>query len=88
MIKQLLVTEKSSLLLENNCYVFLVDKDANKIEIKKFISKKYDVGVKKVNILKKHSKKVRRGRILGSTKSYKKAYVYTVHKIKALQEGG
>ena len=40
MIKRLLVTEKTAVLNEDNCYVFLVDENANKIELKKYISSK------------------------------------------------
>ena len=34
MIKRMLITEKTSQLNENNCYVFLVDDNTNKIELK------------------------------------------------------
>ena len=86
MIKRLIITEKAATLCEDNCYTFLVHEDANKIEIKKLISKRYKVGVKKVNILKKLGKKVRRGRVTGHTKTYKKAYVFTDKKIDDLEE--
>ena len=88
MIKRLLITEKTSQLNENNCYVFLVEDNANKIELKNYIFKKYNVKVKKVNMLKKLGKKVRRGRISGFTQTYKKAYVFTEEKITALEEAG
>ena len=86
MIKKLHITEKTAILNENNCYVFLVDESTNKIEIKKYISKKYGVDVSKVNIAKKLGKKVRRGRVQGYTQTYKKAYVYTKDKIADLEE--
>ncbi len=86
MIKRLLITEKTSQLNENNCYVFLVDDTTNKIELKNYIFKKYNVKVKKVNMLKKLGKKVRRGRVQGFTQTYKKAYVFTEDKISALEE--
>ena len=88
MIKRLLITEKTSQLNENNCYVFLVDETANKIEVKNYISNKYNVKVSKVNMLKKMGKKVRRGRVSGYTQTYKKAYVFTEDKITALEEAG
>ena len=88
MIKRLLITEKTSQLNENNCYVFLVDYSTNKIEIKNYISNKYNVKVSKVNILKKMGKKVRRGRVSGHTQTYKKAYVFTEDKISVLEEAG
>ncbi len=86
MIKRLIFTEKAAVLCENNCYTFLVHEDTNKIEIKKFISKRYKVNVLKVNILKKLGKKVRRGKVSGHTKTYKKAYVFTDQKITDLEE--
>ena len=88
MIKRLLVTEKTAVLNEDNCYVFLVDENANKIELKKYISSKYNVTVSKVNIAKKLGKKVRRGRVAGFTQTYKKAYVFTQDRIDALEEAG
>ncbi|MGA0241449.1 MAG: 50S ribosomal protein L23 [Candidatus Marinamargulisbacteria bacterium] len=88
MIKRLLVTEKTAALNESNCYVFLIDENANKIEFKKYIANKYNVKVKKVNISKKMGKKVRRGRVTGMTQTYKKAYVYTVDRIESLEEAG
>lgn len=87
MIKSLYVTEKSAILNESNCYVFLVDSSTNKIEIKRTIESRYHgVVVKKVNILKKLGKKVRRGRQQGMTKTYKKAYVFTDRAIDDLVE--
>ena len=88
MIKRLLITEKTAILNENNCYVFLVDENANKIELKKHIAAKYNVQVTKVNIAKKLGKKVRRGRVQGYTQTYKKAFVYTAEKIAGLEEVG
>lgn len=86
MIKRLLVTEKTAILNENNCYVFLVDENANKIELKKYITAKFNVEVKKINIAKKLGKKVRRGRVLGYTQTHKKAYVYTNGRIDSFEE--
>ena len=43
MIKQFLITEKSSELQALNCYTILVEDSANKIELKKFIEQKYEV---------------------------------------------
>lgn len=88
MIKRLLITEKTAVLNENNCYVFLIDDNANKIELKKYIAAKYNVKVIKVNMSKKFGKKVRRGRVTGTTQTFKKAYVYTSDRIEALEEVG
>lgn len=86
MIKRQVITEKTSSLQSKNCYTFLVDSTANKIEISKFIKIKYGVDVIKVNILKKLSKKRRRGRIEGATTQCKKAYVFTKSPIADLEE--
>ena len=86
MIKRMLITEKTSQLNEDNCYVFLVDDNTNKIELKNYISKKYSVKVSKVNILKKLGKKIRRGRVAGRTQTFKKAYVFTEERISSLEE--
>jgi large subunit ribosomal protein L23 len=87
MIKQHVITEKTARLAENNCYVFLVEDNTNKIELQKHIAKKYGVEVIKVNMLKRLGKKVRRGRITGRTSCHKKAYVFTKEPLQ-LEEGG
>ena len=87
MIKRQLVTEKTSQLLENNCYAFIVDDHANSISLKNYIEKKYGIRVKKVNMLKSRGKKVRRGRISGHSSDFKKAYVFTDSEIIFSDEG-
>lgn len=88
MIKKFVVTEKSSRLNENNCYTFLVDDEANKVELKKYFKEKYKAEVIKINILKKLGKKVRKGRVTGKTRAYKKAYVFTSQKISEFEDIG
>ena len=51
MIKRLLVTEKTAVLNEDNCYVFLVDENANKIELKKFPTPPKGKSIKDVNVI-------------------------------------
>jgi len=70
-----LITEKTSSQMEMNKYTFLLFDDVNKIEVKSYIEEAYDVKVLNVNMLKKKSKKKRRGRITGSTTERKKAVV-------------
>ena len=70
-----LITEKTAALLVENKYVFIVLATANKIEIRKFVEKRYGVKVDGVNIIKARGKKRRRGRITGMTKDRKKAIV-------------
>jgi large subunit ribosomal protein L23 len=69
------ITEKSTELARKNQYTFLVDKEANKIEIKRAIEEKYNVKVEKVRIIKMPGKRRRVGRTIGWKKGFKKAIV-------------
>ena len=74
-IKMPVITEKATILSDQNKTVFKVDNSANKIIIKKNIEKIYKVKVLKINILKVKSKeKVIRGKKSSKT-GYKKAIV-------------
>jgi large subunit ribosomal protein L23 len=56
-LKKPLKTEKTSKLeIDNNTYVFIVSKDATKIDIKKSIYKMYHVEVKSINTLNTREK--------------------------------
>ncbi|OGE74469.1 MAG: 50S ribosomal protein L23 [Candidatus Doudnabacteria bacterium RIFCSPLOWO2_02_FULL_42_9] len=70
-------------------YVFRVDRNANKIEVKKAIEKVYDVHVVKVNIANVQGKSRRQGRVMGRTQDWKKAIVTLKQgeKISGLAEG-
>lgn len=71
-----IITEKTtSLKDENNQYTFRVRKDANKIEIKKAVEKRWNVKVIDVNILNMRGKNKRVGRNFGKTPSWKKAII-------------
>ncbi len=74
-IRQPIITEKATILSEQNKTVFKVHSGATKKNIKKNIEKLFKVKVIKVNIINtKTKKKLRQGRI--STKSgYKKAII-------------
>jgi len=75
-IKRPVVTEKSSLLREqNNSYVFEVNKKADKIIIKKSVEELFKVKVKSVNTLIQRGKRKRFGKNIGLSKSWKKAIV-------------
>jgi large subunit ribosomal protein L23 len=75
-IKSLLSTEKATNLYEPSFkYLFLVDKSANKYEIKKAIEEIYKVKVKKVNTLITAGKLKRVRYQLGRTPDYKKAII-------------
>ncbi len=70
------ITEKASRLTsDSNTYVFKVNKDANKIEIKKAIESTFNVKVASVNTLITKPKDKRVGKYTGKTKTYKKAIV-------------
>ena len=56
-------------------YTFVVQKGANKTEIKKAVEKIFGVDVEKVNTLNYDGKVKRMGRSIGKTASYKKAVV-------------
>ena len=70
-----IVTEKSTILSENNQIVFLVNINSNKIDIKKSIELIYGVKVNSVNIIRLKGKtKVFKGKV-GKRSDYKKAIV-------------
>ncbi len=75
-IKRAIVTEKSTILKEaSNQYIFEVDVRANKIEIGNAIEKLFKVNVLDVKIMNMLGKKKRLGRVIGKTKSWKKAII-------------
>ncbi len=84
MIKNILrkpiVSEKSEKLTgKNNVYTFVVDKKANKIEIKNAVEAMFSTTVVEVNTanmpVKLKSRNTRSGVLKGSKPGYKKAYV-------------
>ena len=75
-----IVTEKMTAQGDKlNRYGFIVDRNANKIEIKQAVEQTYNVSVVKVNTVNYHGKKKSRytkaGMLTGRTNHYKKAYV-------------
>ena len=78
-LKKPLVTEKVSALNEKGKYGFIVDADANKVEIKKAVEKQYGVNVERVNTMlvmgKKKTRYTKAGVLAGRKPSYKKAIV-------------
>ena len=75
-----IVTEKATLQMEENKYVFDVLPQATKPEIKAAIESLFDVTVTSVNTLKLPRKQRRVGRFIGYKPRYKRAIV-------TLQEG-
>ena len=79
-IKRPVITEKMTAISEKlNKYAFIVDKNANKYQIKDAIEKLYDVKVDSVNTMnyagKKKSRYTKSGAITGRTVAFKKAIV-------------
>jgi len=75
-----LITEKMTEITEReNKYGFIVDYNANKIEIAKAVEKKFNVNVLAVNTIRNKGKTrtqfTRRGRFTGRTPRFKKAIV-------------
>ena len=69
------ITEKATLLMEQNKYVFDVQLKATKPEIKSAIESLFEVSVVKVNTLRQPRKKKRVGRFIGYKPQYKRAVV-------------
>ena len=69
------ISEKSSNLSAQNKYTFKVQKNHNKLEIKKSVEGIYGVDVVSVNVIKIPKKKRRLGQTEGFRKSYNKAIV-------------
>jgi|TARA_Y100001960_G_scaffold139958_1_gene148254 large subunit ribosomal protein L23 len=79
-IKRPLITEKTTMIAENNTYAFEVLKDADKVEVKNAIEAIFNVKVEKVNILNQSGKTKRFRGKPGKRNDVRKAYV-------RLQEG-
>ena len=74
-IKFPVITEKATILSEQNKTVFKVNKNADKKTIKKNIEKIFKVNVVKVNIINKRTKrKIKQGKLSKKT-GYKKAII-------------
>ncbi|MFM9027708.1 MAG: 50S ribosomal protein L23 [Bacteroidota bacterium] len=79
-LKKPLITEKMTKTSEKlGQYGFIVDRNANKVQIKKAVEKLYNVSVDNVNTLtiagKRKTRYTKTGFVSGSTGSYKKAIV-------------
>ncbi|MBS3969092.1 MAG: 50S ribosomal protein L23 [Clostridia bacterium] len=69
------ISEKTTDLMAENKYTFIVDNKANKVEIANAVEKIFKVTVEKVNTLKVKGKNRRMGRFVGKTPVRKKAIV-------------
>ena len=70
-----IITEKSSMDLQEGKYTFKVNKKATKVDIKRACEKLFDVKVIKVNTISVKGKEKRVGRSAGMTSDWKKAIV-------------
>lgn len=78
-----IITEKAEILSEDlNKYSFIVNRKANKVEIRKAIEKMYNVQVESVNTMvmpgKSKNRTTRSGILQGRVPAYKKAVVTLV----------
>ena len=69
------ISEKSSMLAKAGKYVFLVNRDANKIEVRKAVEQFYNVKVVNVNMVRVLGKSRTYARITGRMQDFKKAIV-------------
>ena len=74
-----ILTEKATTYNDKGKFSFIVDKKANKVQVKKVVEKTYDVNVVSVNTInvlgKSVSKYTKTGIVTGRKPSYKKAIV-------------
>ena len=74
-IKKPLLSEKSYATISDKKYTFIVDLNANKIQIKQAVEEIFKVKVASVNTMNVYGKIKRQGRTEGLTGNYKKAIV-------------
>lgn len=74
-IKRPMITEKGTLLGQDNKYLLRVYKNSNKPEIKKTVKELYNVTVEDVNIINIPRKKRQRGKSQGFKSGFKKAII-------------
>lgn len=70
-----LITEKNTILMEENKYTFEVLREASKPEIKRAVESIFNVSVAKVHTVNVRGKLRRRGRETGYTRDWKKAII-------------
>ena len=88
-IKKPLLSEKSYATISDKKYTFIVDLNANKIQIKNAVEEIFKVKVKQVNTLivkgKKKTQNTKQGRSVGRTSDYKKAVVWLTSDSKPIE---
>ncbi|MGO1369135.1 MAG: 50S ribosomal protein L23 [Senegalia sp. (in: firmicutes)] len=84
-IRRPIVTEQSMNNMAEGKYTFVVDKKANKTEIKNAIEKVFDVKVSKVNTMNMTGKLKRMGKNIGRRPGWKKAMVTLTEDSKGIE---
>ena len=85
-IKRPVITEQSMESVADKKYVFMVDVDSNKTEIKAAVEEVFGVKVAKVNTIRMQGKTKRMGAGRpGTRKSWKKAYVQLTKDSKTIE---
>lgn len=74
-LRRPVITEKNTRLGDLRQYMFVVDRRANKTQIKEAVELAFSVRVTDVNVLNAPAKQRRRGRVIGERSGFKKAYV-------------
>ena len=79
LIKPVITEKMTTASEEQNCFAFVVNRKANKIQIRKAVEEQYDVVVDSVRTMvcigKKRVRGTKSGMIVGKTSTYKKAIV-------------
>ena len=79
------ITEKSTMLMEEGKYTFRVPLTANKVQIRQAVEKIFNVKVEKVATIRVLGKTKRMGRTQGKRSDYKKAIVTLVEGSKTIE---
>ncbi|MBG7616929.1 MAG: 50S ribosomal protein L23 [Chloroflexi bacterium] len=74
-LRRPLITEKNTSMQVNSKFVFEVDRNANKVQVKEAVEKAYEVKVISVNVINVEGKMRRMGRNQVKGPSWKKAIV-------------
>lgn len=70
-----IITEKTSVMMQENKYTFQVPMEANKVEIRQAVEAIFGVKVLSVNTIRVFGKTKRMGKYVGKRSDYKKAIV-------------
>lgn len=80
-----IITENSMDAMAEGKYIFVVDKKANKSEIKKAVEEVFDVKVDKVNTMNMLGKEKRMGAHVGRRANWKKAIITLTEDSKGIE---